>query len=101
MKKFKFTKLLVENYSFKTAFFACISIVLNIGFLIFLGTLAVKTKSIWYGTLTMYYLLLTIMSSVNVTSKAIDAKLKRKPKKAEITSLRIRANVYRLTFNSL
>ena len=88
MKKFKFTALMVENYSFKTAVFACVGIVFNFGFLIFMGVLAIRTKSIWYGTLTMYYLLLTIMSSVIVTSKAIDAKLKRKPKKAELTAYR-------------
>ena len=88
MKKFKFTTRMVENYSFKTAVFACIGIVFNLGFLIFMGVLAIRTKSIWYGTLTMYYLLLTIMSSVIVTSKAIDAKLKRKPKKAELTAYR-------------
>jgi len=88
MKKFKFTALMVENYSFKTAVFACIGIVFNFGFLIFIGVLAIQTKSIWYGTLTMYYMLLTLMSSVIVTSKAIDAKLKRKPKKAELTAYR-------------
>ncbi|MBQ3047390.1 MAG: hypothetical protein IJD48_00040, partial [Clostridia bacterium] len=55
MKKFKFTSLMVENYSFKTAVFACIGIVFNFGFLIFIGVLAIQTKSIWYGTLTMYY----------------------------------------------
>ena len=88
MKKFKFTSLMVENYSFNTAVFACIGIVFNLGFLIFMGVLAIRTKSVWYGTLTMYYLLLTIMSSVIVTSKAIDAKLKRKPKKAELTAYR-------------
>ena len=88
MKKFKFTSLMVENYSFKTAVFACIGIVFNFGFLIFMGVLAIRTKSIWYGTLTMYYMLLTLMSSVIVTSKAIDAKFKRKPKKAELTAYR-------------
>ena len=88
MKKFKFTTRMVENYSFNTAVFACIGIVFNLGFLIFIGVLAIRTKSIWYGTLTMYYLLLTIMSSVIVTSKAIDAKFKRKPKKAELTAYR-------------
>ena len=88
MKKFKFTSLMLENYSFKTAVFACIGIVFNLGFLIFMGVRALKTKSVWYGTLTMYYLLLTIMSSVIVTSKAIDAKLKRKPQKAELITYR-------------
>ena len=86
MKKFKFTTLMVENYSFKTAVFACIGIVFNFGFLIFIGVLAIQTKSIWYGTLTMYYMLLTLMSSIIVTSKAIDAKLKRRPEKAELTA---------------
>ena len=88
MKKFKFTTLMIENYSFKTAVFACIGIVLNFGFLIFIGVLAIKSKSIWYGTLTMYYMLLTLMSCIIVTSKAIDAKFKRKPKKAELTAYR-------------
>jgi len=88
MKKFKFTSLMVENYSFKTAVFACIGIVFNIGFLIFMGVLAIRTKSIWYGTLAMYYMLLTVISGINVASKSIDAKLKRKPHKAEITAYR-------------
>ena len=88
LKKFKFTSLMVENYSFKTAVFACVGIIFNLGFLIFMGVLAIRTKSVWYGTLTMYYMLLTIMSSVIVISKAIDAKLKRKPQKAELTAYR-------------
>lgn len=88
MKKFRFTSLMMENYSFKTAVFACVGIIFSLGFVIFQGVLAIKTKSIWYGALTLYYVLLTIMSSIIITSKSIDAKFKRKANKAEITAYR-------------
>lgn len=88
MKKFKFTNKMITSYNFKTVVFTCIGVIINFGFVIFQGVLAIKTKSVWYGSLTIYYLFLTVIGSVIVLSKWINIKLKKQSIKSEVSAYR-------------
>lgn len=85
MKKFKFTNKMITNYNFKTAVLACVGILINFGFVIFQAVLAIQTKSFWYATLTIYYLLLTLTGSVLVICQTISSTSKRKSKRFELS----------------
>ncbi len=56
--RYEFTRNLRENYEFRTLFFAVCSCLCNIGYTIFLVVTALKYRSIWYGMIGVYYILL-------------------------------------------
>lgn len=61
LRKFKFTNEMLDNYGYRTIMFSIFSFILNIAYVIFIGTLAIKTHSAWYISITAYYLILIIM----------------------------------------
>lgn len=60
MNKFPFTQKLYNHYSFRTATAACGSILLNMGFAIFEITISIISKSVWWGALGAYHLILSL-----------------------------------------
>lgn len=56
-----FSKTLMENYRFRTIVFSVLSFIIHIGYAIFGGVLAILSSSIWFGALSIYYLLLSFM----------------------------------------
>ena len=63
MLRHKFTARLLENYGFRTVMEACLSLVGNLAFALFNGVVAILSRSIWYGALATYYILLTLLRS--------------------------------------
>lgn len=61
LKRFKITNTLLENYGYRTLMFSIFSFILNISYVIFLGILGVLSKSVWYISITVYYLILSMM----------------------------------------
>lgn len=61
LKKYKFTNNLLSNYGYRTVILSAISLLLNLTYVIFLGTFAIISKSFWYISITTYYLVLSIM----------------------------------------
>ncbi len=61
LKKWKFTRELTENYHFRTLVFAAGSFLLNVGFVVFNVVMAIISKNAWYGSLAVYYLLLSVL----------------------------------------
>lgn len=61
LKKFRFTRRLVEDFGFRTMVFSAMSFLLNVGFAVFEGILAIIGHSVWYGALAIYYLVLSVM----------------------------------------
>lgn len=61
LKRHKFTDKMVEQINFRTVIFTVVSFIINIAYVCFNGFIAVSSLSIWYGALTIYYLLLVIM----------------------------------------
>lgn len=61
LQKYKFTNTLLSNYGYRTILFATFSFTLNIAYVVFMGVLALMTGSAWYGSITIYYLVLILM----------------------------------------
>ncbi|MGN0807704.1 MAG: hypothetical protein ACI4MN_04570 [Candidatus Coproplasma sp.] len=64
LKKRNFTNKLMNQYGFRTVVFAIGSFSLSCAYVVFNGVLAIIYRSIWYGSLTAYYLLLAVMRGV-------------------------------------
>ncbi len=61
LNRFKFSSSLIENYGFRTFVFSTITSILNLSYAIFMGIMAIFGKSIWYGALSIYYIMLSII----------------------------------------
>lgn len=56
-------EMFLEQYGFKTLVFALISLVISVAFAVFNGVIAVLTRSVWYGALAAYYIMLILFRS--------------------------------------
>ena len=61
LRKFKFTSTLLDNYGYRTMMFSIVGFVLNVAYVVFIGVLAIMTKSAWYISIAVYYLILALM----------------------------------------
>lgn len=57
--RYEFTRNLRRDYKFRLAVFAVFAFVLNVGYTVLLGVMAIVTKSSWYGAMAVYYILLS------------------------------------------
>lgn len=64
LKKRNFTNKLINQYGFRTVVFAIGSFTLSCAYVAFNGVLGIIYRSVWYGSLTAYYLLLAIMRGI-------------------------------------
>ncbi len=58
--RYEFTRNLRKNYEFRTLFFGAVSFLCNIGYMLFLIGMAFYYRSIWYGAIGVYYILLSV-----------------------------------------
>lgn len=63
LKKYEFTKHILEHYGFRTVVFATTAMSLNIIYVIFNGVVAIVSNSVWYGALAGYYIIITLLRS--------------------------------------
>ena len=61
LKRHKFTNSLLENFGYRTIIFSIFSFSLNLLYVAFQGVLAIITLSAWYISITVYYLVLSIL----------------------------------------
>ena len=61
IKRSRFGRRLLEHYGFRTVVFAAVSFIFNILYALFNGLIAVVSRSVWYGALATYYVVLTFM----------------------------------------
>ncbi|MGN0806423.1 MAG: hypothetical protein ACI4MC_05230, partial [Candidatus Coproplasma sp.] len=61
LKKRRFTNKLLNQYGFRTAVFAVGSFTLSAAYVVFNGVMGIINRSVWYGSLAAYYLLLAVM----------------------------------------
>ena len=86
----KTTKRLMVDYEYRTLFFAKVSLLFNIGYAIFTAVFGVLEKSIWYGALATYYIILSISRYIitrngnKLTKFDLEHKETLKQKKAKI-----------------
>lgn len=60
-EKYEFTHSLMRNYGFRTVILSIGSFALSVAFGAFNGVLGIMSKSIWYGALAAYYILLAFL----------------------------------------
>lgn len=61
MKKYKFTRMLLEEFDFRTLIFTIGSFLISFAYVVFNGAIGILGGSIWYIALATYYLLLALM----------------------------------------
>ncbi|MBQ9113514.1 MAG: hypothetical protein IJY05_01170 [Clostridia bacterium] len=88
-EKYEFTRSLLRNYGFRTIVLTIGSFALSIAFGIYNGVLGLMMKSIWFGALAAYYILLALLRGSVLTYHR-----KKKTKKHE-DSVSMRTRVYR------
>lgn len=57
--KYAFTRQLHKSYEFRSMFFAVGTFISNVGYTAFLSSMALVSRSLWFGALAAYYILLT------------------------------------------
>ncbi|MBQ8659082.1 MAG: hypothetical protein IJ506_08090 [Clostridia bacterium] len=63
MRKSKLVSRMLDNYGFRTVLLAAGSLLLNIAYSVFNGVIGILERSVWYGALAGYYILLTLLRS--------------------------------------
>ncbi|MBQ7348409.1 MAG: hypothetical protein IJW47_00295 [Clostridia bacterium] len=63
MRKNAFVSRLLDNWGYRTVVFAGVSLFINVAYVAFNGVIAILSRSIWYGALAAYYILLTALRS--------------------------------------
>ncbi len=58
--RYAFTRNLYTDYEFRTLLFGVISFLCNLGYTVFLIVMAFYYRSVWYGTIGIYYILLCV-----------------------------------------
>lgn len=56
-----FTKRVSRDYRYRTVVFTVPGLILNIAFAIFNGVIGILSQSAWFGTLSAYYIILSLM----------------------------------------
>lgn len=88
-EKHEFTRSLLRNYGFRTIVFTIGSFALSIAFGIYNGVLGIMMRSVWFGALAAYYILLALLRGGVLTYHR-----KKNAKKREDT-VSTRTRVYR------
>ena len=56
-------KMFLEEYGFKTMALAFLSLIISVAFGVFNGVIGILERSVWYGTLSAYYITLILFRS--------------------------------------
>ncbi len=72
--RYAFTRNLRNDYLFRTLIFGLFSFVCNVGYTAFLMLTAFRYKSVWYGAIGVYYILLSISRGGVLLQSAKDEK---------------------------
>lgn len=61
LKRFKFTNNLLHDFGYRTIVFGFISFIINVAYISFVLIMAIMSKTAWYFTITVYYIILAFM----------------------------------------
>lgn len=61
LKKYKYTNAMLEDYGYRTIVFSTFSFLLNVAYIVFVGTFAIISRNAWYISMSAYYLCLSLM----------------------------------------
>ena len=78
LKRYKFTRILLTNYGYRTIMFSFLSFILNVLYVAFLGVFGILSRSPWYISIASYYLILSLTKgTVFYNRKRNNTKLKQ------------------------
>lgn len=60
LKKYKFTRIILNNYGYRTILFSFFSFILNVAYVVFIGIFGILSRSAWYISIASYYLILSL-----------------------------------------
>lgn len=69
LKRYKFTNKLLTNYGFRTIVFSVFSLIIGIAYAVFNFTVSAIYRSVWFGALGCYYMMLDIIRGGVLTSR--------------------------------
>lgn len=61
LKRHKFTNELLASYGYRSIIFAICSFIINVAYASFQGVMAILSRSIWLGSLAVYYLAISLI----------------------------------------
>lgn len=61
LKKHKFTNELLDSYGYRSIIFAIWSFIVNVAYAVFQGVMAILSRSVWLGSLAVYYLVISLI----------------------------------------
>lgn len=73
MNKRKFTAAIINDYGFRALTFSSVAFAVNIGYAIFNGVIGIVSQSVWFGALSLYYIVLSALKAyVLISAKRIN-----------------------------
>ena len=89
LKKSRFMQFYSESYDYRTLLLTFFSIILNVGYNVFDIVMAVLARSVWYGSLAVYYFLLGSLRTMAVWSeRRAEKKFSQEPGKYKDAQLK-------------
>jgi len=61
LRKFKFTSKILDDYGYRTVVFSVCSFIFNLAYISFIGVFAIMSRTAWYMSITIYYIILALM----------------------------------------
>lgn len=73
MNKRKFTSAIINDYGFRAVTFSTVAFTVNIAYAVFNGAMGIISKSVWFGALSLYYIVLSALKAyVIIDSRRIN-----------------------------
>ena len=69
LRSHDFTKRFLDEYGFRSTFFAVCSLAINIAYTLFNTVISIISSSLWFGAISMYHAILIIMRSDTLLSR--------------------------------
>ena len=69
LEKHKLTNAILKDYGFRTTIFSGVSFVLNVLYIAFVAVMAFLSRTAWYFSITVYYVILAVMKGNIIRSK--------------------------------
>lgn len=80
MEKRKFTSAIINDYGFRAVTFSTVAFTVNIAYAIFNGAMGIISRSVWFGALSLYYIVLSALKAyVIIGSRRINKLTENRP----------------------
>lgn len=63
MEKRKFTSAIINDYGFRAVTFSTLAFTVNVAYAVFNGAMGIISRSVWFGALSLYYIVLSALKA--------------------------------------